>query len=816
MARTLSGIAAQMAAVGIIVPDVNVLAVTGRYVRFTPKGSKKKKSGWAIIFENRDRNGNIYYAGRFGEGGSEAYLIGPDRDENEEDKRVFQAVDPGLQKRIEVSREELAERAAGKARYLWEKATQDEFLVGSNAYLAKKGCKAYGLRSSEDGKTLYIPVTKRGRIVSLQTIRETSDGFEKRFMQYADMKGGYHIIGEITAETECAVVCEGYATGATIHQATGLPVVVCFFCHNLIPVVEALRSAYPKVRIINAADDDRHIKQRARKYFQETFGVKVTLQPAPKGEPKFERLESKTAGVMSVAVHEHYDAGRVYSIRSKFEFTAEDGQPRSVTRNFENAGRKAAHELEQYQVETVFPFFKDKKSLGTDFNDLCDEEGLAVVRELIMRVVERRDGAAGINWLFDRFMLIYGQDVVWDAAKGRLLKVSAGKTQWPKAFQEWLESPRRRMIDPEQLVFAPDGNLRPGEVNTFGGLPVVADASKPCGRIVEHLRFLCGSEEVFQWVSKWLAYPLQNPGAKMHTALVLHGVREGTGKNLFFSVLNRIYGPDYSTVINQKVLDSEFNGYLSRKLFIVADEVLSQQEKRRQKGLIKDMITGAQHAINEKNMPMRMEPNLCNFVFLSNELQPLALDPHDRRFMVIKVEKSQSPEYYEALAREIEDGGDAGFLAWLMKVDLEGFHPATRPLETDAHKDLVELGMPASERFLNAWFEGDTAFPLQPCALQHLFEAFQLWRSLTGDQSRENQLQFSHRLNRREVQKRRMRVLLWPTWYDPVEISGMPPEYEKSQQMVYVPGEFPEESLLDLVRDFQGRVIHERKNIRRM
>lgn len=157
MARTLSGIAAQMAAVGIIVPDVNVLAVTGRYVRFTPKGSKKKKSGWAIIFENRDRNGRVYYAGRFGEGGSEAYLIGPDRDENEEDKRVFQAVDPGLQKRIEVSREELAERAAGKARYLWEKATQDDFLVGSNAYLAKRAARRTACARRKTGRRSTSP-----------------------------------------------------------------------------------------------------------------------------------------------------------------------------------------------------------------------------------------------------------------------------------------------------------------------------------------------------------------------------------------------------------------------------------------------------------------------------------------------------------------------------------------------------------------------------------------------------------------------------------------------------------------------------------
>ena len=39
-----------------------------------------------------------------------------------------------------------------------------------------------------------------------------------------------------------------------------------------------------------------------------------------------------------------------------------------------------------------------------------------------------------------------------------------------------------------------------------------------------------------RWVLKWLAYPIQHPGAKMRTALVLHGP-QGTGKNMFFEAI---------------------------------------------------------------------------------------------------------------------------------------------------------------------------------------------------------------------------------------------------------------------------------------
>lgn len=54
------------------------------------------------------------------------------------------------------------------------------------------------------------------------------------------------------------VVCiaEGYATAASIHEATGHPVVVAFNAGNLAAVTRALRQTYPHARLIVCADDD--------------------------------------------------------------------------------------------------------------------------------------------------------------------------------------------------------------------------------------------------------------------------------------------------------------------------------------------------------------------------------------------------------------------------------------------------------------------------------------------------------------------------------------------------------------------------------
>ena len=53
------------------------------------------------------------------------------------------------------------------------------------------------------------------------------------------------------------VLAEGYATGASIFEATGLCVIVTFDKDNMLLVARSLRAKYPDARLFFAADDDR-------------------------------------------------------------------------------------------------------------------------------------------------------------------------------------------------------------------------------------------------------------------------------------------------------------------------------------------------------------------------------------------------------------------------------------------------------------------------------------------------------------------------------------------------------------------------------
>jgi putative DNA primase/helicase len=75
----------------------------------------------------------------------------------------------------------------------------------------------------------------------------------KRFQPGGRIKGCYHAIGKPEG---VLIVCEGYATGASIHEATGYAVAVAFNAGNLESVALALHQKYPALQLIMAADDD--------------------------------------------------------------------------------------------------------------------------------------------------------------------------------------------------------------------------------------------------------------------------------------------------------------------------------------------------------------------------------------------------------------------------------------------------------------------------------------------------------------------------------------------------------------------------------
>lgn len=333
------------------------------------------------------------------------------------------------------------------------------------------------------------------------------------------------------------------------------------------------------------------------------------------------------------------------------------------------------------------------------------------------------------------FRLIYGSDMVWDGLRRKLIRVPhVREAVGRETFKEWQDHPWRMIA--EEVVFDPTEAVDPRlAVNLYEGFKMSPDprGRKGCERILAHVYRMCGGrDEEYWWLLRWMALPLQSPGTKMATAVLVHGA-EGTGKSLLFEgILKRIYG-EYGVTIGQAQLESQFTGWQSRRLFALAEEVVSRAEKAHYKGVLKHVVTGDELQINEKNMPLRSERNHVNFVFLSNSTVPLELDLGDRRYFVLHVEDVPKPDYFEALAEEIAQGGVECFYRYLLDLDMAGFQAHTKPPLSDAKQRLIDSSLSPARFFVHEWRSGHLDLPYSTVAVADLWTAFLRWCENTNE-----------------------------------------------------------------------------------
>ena len=159
----------------------------------------------------------------------------------------------------EQERRENQDLAAQRCVELWEGRPP----AGSDhVYLMRKAVPPLDIRESPSGQNLLIPL--RNVEGELRGLQEISQDGTKRFMPGIEKKGCFHVVGGVDGKmpsTGEILLSEGYATGASLHMATGKPVAVAFDAGNLEPVAKKLREKFPNAKITICADND-HTKQR--------------------------------------------------------------------------------------------------------------------------------------------------------------------------------------------------------------------------------------------------------------------------------------------------------------------------------------------------------------------------------------------------------------------------------------------------------------------------------------------------------------------------------------------------------------------------
>lgn len=230
----------------------------------TTQDKGKEKNGWYVIHEHRTEKNELLIFGSFGDwrtGDSNKIKVKPGR-MSQEERDVMRARQEDAKRRAAEVAANAARRAANRAAFLFKHMPEK----GRSAYLERKQIIGMRVRYAPRTGALLIPMTTaRDQIVGLQVIypeKQADTGRDKSYWPHGMSKeGAYHLIGPHPEPGEPVLVCEGYATGASLHMATSFAVAIAFDAGNLSAVAKAMRERFPGRALIVCRDDDWKTKR---------------------------------------------------------------------------------------------------------------------------------------------------------------------------------------------------------------------------------------------------------------------------------------------------------------------------------------------------------------------------------------------------------------------------------------------------------------------------------------------------------------------------------------------------------------------------
>jgi hypothetical protein len=270
------------------------------------------------------------------------------------------------------------------------------------------------------------------------------------------------------------------------------------------------------------------------------------------------------------------------------------------------------------------------------------------------------------------------------------------------AAKLWIQWPGRAAV--QRMTYAP-GQAQMAEedgtacLNTWPGwgCPSVEGDVTPWKDLMGYL-FQRLSPEHQRWVERWLAYPIQHPGTKLYSAVVVWGRVQGTGKSLLGYCMKRVYGGNFAEIRDQD-LQGSFNGWAVGRQFVMGDEI-SGGDKRGSADRMKAMITQEQLRVNVKFVPEYSIPDCINYYFTSNHPDAFFLEDTDRRFFIHEAPSVPRPaEWYREFVRWLNGPGGPALRYHLEHLDLGDFAPEDHAPCTESKLEMIM----DSQSDLGAW-----------------------------------------------------------------------------------------------------------------
>lgn len=237
-------------AAGLTPPDVIEAGAGIR--RFSSNGKHGDASGWYIFHDDGIPAGML---GDWRSGFQQTWRADIGRQLTTTEEAAHRAKIERLRRERDAEKLRGNEDAAARATMMWTAATP---ATPAHPYLRRKGIGPNGAKVGSDGWLLVPMHDAAGKLWNVERIApdKPADGSSDKIGVFRGRRTGCFSIIGIVDGAKSLCICEGFATGATIHEATGLPVAVAFNAGNLLSVAKAVREQFPGKALIVCADDD--------------------------------------------------------------------------------------------------------------------------------------------------------------------------------------------------------------------------------------------------------------------------------------------------------------------------------------------------------------------------------------------------------------------------------------------------------------------------------------------------------------------------------------------------------------------------------
>jgi len=381
--------------------------------------------------------------------------------------------------------------------------------------------------------------------------------------------------------------------------------------------------------------------------------------------------------------------------------------------------------------------------LGID--DLLVKRGTKALQAIIDTAMLLTPEAEAMAEYRKRYVLIESLACAYDTKKGGLYTRRRFEDSHPHDFlptvsptgrsvtttkaKYWWEDPSKRcayelVLEPNEPEITKGGNL-----NRFKGWGVEPQrGNTEVWQTLLKIVFQNRKDQI-AWFEKWCAFPIQHPGAKLHSTVFIFG-GQGVGKTAIGRILLDIYGKSGRLIGDREVFGG-FNGWVGETLFALGDD-LAFDERKKSRAILKMLVDSESLEVNEKYVPSYSIDNRCNFYFTANSPGALPLDPSgtNRRFMVIEapMHRTVPPEWYtKTLDSWRAEGGSAYVHDRLRKLELGDFHAYADAPRSDAKDLVVETGRSGVESWCSE-ISRHTTFEIYTSQ-----ELYGVYRVKTGD-----------------------------------------------------------------------------------